>query len=209
MKTILRIVLSITGMVFAIWLVRMENIFSYETLVPRSERYEVGLTCYFTIIGIIEGKIYDQILKQIEKRKSYVSFVFYQRDQGADMNNTPKVRNKEEGMAEIWISLWLKGCSKDLGSSDIILYASNTFEYQRKRDRVDDAIEVDTDGNAIIHIDKICSHSTNTDIKMDFCLMVVQKRTWYASETIEPEVRGKKLGMQFENNKAEIIMGGD
>lgn len=209
MKTALRIALSVIGMVFAIWLVRIANFFSYVTFVPESEKYGVGLTFYFTVIEIVVGIIYEKCLKLMEERKSYISFVFYQKDQGAEMNSTPKVRNQKDNPAEVWVSLWLKGRSKNLRESVIVLHKSSIFDYQWNKDRRDNAVETDTDGNALIHIGRICSRSKNTDIKIDFRLLIIQKRIGYVRETIEPEIEGKTFRMHFENNKAEIIMGGD
>ena len=125
------------------------NLFSYMTFIPDDKAFDICITVYFTILELIS----EFLLEAVHGRRSELSVILSHVNTDVSIKSNPIINFNQDDLAQMTVTVHINGMKKHFTGSKIVL-SDVGFATMQANTRVDGA-GVDTDGNYIIHLDRL------------------------------------------------------
>lgn len=205
MHTLLKtVIISFITPIISIFVVDRFNLFEYIKFdsLSSDKIYEMGLTAYMTIVGVIINLIYDFL----ESKRTSIVCIFYTQEKNINIENTPLVVCDDEvGYTSISCHIEAKGNLKRLKKCKLNLSLPSWLDTQLNSNN----IVVDyCDRNLIWNLGNILQQNSSKQQYAQYSIKIpLLKNDGNDSSVIEidlaPEMK-KKIGINFKTNTFKV-----
>lgn len=179
------------------------NPIAWIPIVPKDHVYDICTGIYFAVIDILLNESLDWAEK---KFRSEITLTISGMGTSAPVDSDQEINLNSSGMAELQVMLRLRGKRKHLSGMKIVIPVIGFATIQPASGG--QGINLDTDGNCVIHLDSLLGLSEDVEIDRGFRLVVSMTPSGMPqSERICPCAEGLKWNVRFKCNKAIIRIG--
>ncbi|UBK38668.1 hypothetical protein KLF44_04445 [Clostridium perfringens] len=148
--------------ILSLWLISYFNIVKYLTFIPEDNRFDVCLALYLTIIQILINLFDRWLQKKFEENLSEIEVIFYKDKNNKSINVNPTISfDKETGIGQVKCSVEMKGNTKLLSNTKLIIAFPNWVEAQPN---LSECIVIKEENNQSINI-YLSKFLTNIEIE--------------------------------------------
>lgn len=206
MRKWLRLLVSLIGSIFALFIAHCFNICDWFTFIPEDKKYDGCVAIYFTLVEMGIGFAEEKIISFKESRKTYIEVSFYKPGDEASLNATPLLRFNDYGISEVMCKLSIVGKCSNIIDGEIVIPAINEADIQfAKRGN---GTSVNERGDAIIKLGDICSYTETINHQEDYRIVLQRGLMDTRSELLlKPIIKNVKTrNVSYKNNQLKIVM---
>ena len=190
---------ALLGILFA----HLFNPIAWIPIVPEDYVYDICTGIYFTVIDIFLNEGFDWAEK---KFCAEIALTISGMGTSASVDSNPEIELNSSGMAELQVTLKLRGKRKHLSSTKIVIPVIGFAAIQPASGG--QGINLEADGNCVIRLDTLLGLGEDVEITRGFRLVVSMTPSGMPqSERICPYAEGHKRNVRFKCNKAVIRIG--
>ncbi|WP_426348679.1 hypothetical protein ACPWSR_13105 [Alloiococcus sp. CFN-8] len=161
-KKFINVFKHIASVILAIILLNFFNLFNYASFIPKSIRFETGLTAYVTVLESIFTITIDKISNKL---LTEIHCIFYGYGNEKDISNTPDVYfNNELGICEIRLNLEAKGSARILSQNQIKISFPDWVDIQSGHKN--SVLSIGNNHDCIVSIEKLLPYKSNREEKI-------------------------------------------
>lgn len=203
----LRIAFSIIGAILSLLLAHYFNLFSLIKIIPEEKVYDVCITFYFSLTGLLLNGLLDLIEKKVSDYYMDVEAILSHRNEVPGLSSQPTIRFNECDMSEVALTIRINGDRAFFSDVKVIIPKISQAEYQPGRKSL--GASLSSEGDFCIDLSAICGQSQKVNMSETF-LITLQRAPIddNAEITLTPEITPKKSKrIRFFNNSAVIELG--
>lgn len=195
--------IPVLSALLGILLAHLFNPIAWIPIVPKDYVYDICTGLYFTIIDILLNGGFDWAEK---KFRAEITLTISGIGTSAPVDFNPEIELNSSGMAELQVTLTLRGKRKHLSGTKIVIPVIGFAAIQPASGGQN--INLEADGNCVIILDPLLGLSEDVEITRRFRLVVSMTPSGMPqSERICPYAEGCKWNVRFKCNKAVIRIG--
>ena len=204
---LLRIAFSIIGAILSLLLAHYFNLLSLIPIIPKEKLYDVCITFYFSLTGLLLNGVIDLIEKKVSDYYMDVEAVLSNRNEEPGLNSQPTIRFNEFDMSEVKLTIRIDGKRDFFSDVKVIIPKIPQADYQAGKKSL--GASLNSQGDFCIDLSAICGKSQTVSMSQTFFITIQRVPIDNIAEiTITPEIIPKKSKrIRFVNNSAVIKLG--
>lgn len=167
---LIRILATLAGAILTLIIAHAFNPFSAMTFIPQDKAYDVCITVYFSIMEIVLNWGIEKVNALIDSYFMTIEVFISHKDEAAEIYSKPKIRFNEFDLAEVALTVHMRGRKKYFTGLEIVLPQIAQADFQVGKRTI--GAYINNQGDFCVKLSDICGSSDAIQLSQTFSVII-------------------------------------